>query len=159
MTSTDLVPVVNPATGEALELTSEATDRLAHERRGVTDLKRSLDQYASHLDEELTRRLDRMGRRSADVNGWTIETKAPTTTDYPADALRSALEDLIDADLLADEVMDDVLVPQPVTYKLNRTRLNTLLKHPDERVRSALAACAVETDVARRSVTVKEPGV
>lgn len=158
MTSTELVPVVNPATGEALELTSEATDRLAQERRGVTDLKRALDSYASHLDDELTRRLDRMGRRSADVGGWTIETKAPTVTDYPVAALRAALEDLVDADLLDDPVVDEVLVPQPVTHKLNRTRLNTLLKHPEERVRAALKACAVENEQ-RRSVSVKEPGV
>jgi hypothetical protein len=158
MTSTELVEVVNPATGESVELASETTDRIAAERRGVTDLKRALDQYASHLDDELTRRLDRMGRRSADVGGWTIETKAPTTTDYPVDALRGALEDLIDADLLDEAVRDDLIVPT-TTYKLNRTRLNTLLKHPDERVREALAACAVESEVARRTVTVKEPGV
>ena len=149
--------VVNPATGNTLDLPSETTDILAAERLDVIETKRALDNYASHIDTELTARLDKMGRRSANVNGWTIETKPPTTTDYPVDALRGALEDLIDADLLADEVMDDVLVPQPVTYKLNRVRLNTLLKHPNERVREALAACAVETEVARRSVTVKEP--
>lgn len=156
MTSTELVPVVNPMTGEVVPLDLE-TDLLARERRAATDMKKSIDQYLSHIDDELTRRLDRMGRRSAVVGGYEIETKAPTTTDYPLDAVRAALEDLVDADLLDDEIVDEVLVPQPVTYKLNRTRLNTLLKHADERVRKALEACAVEESVVRRSVSVKEP--
>lgn len=154
MTSTELV-VVNPATGNALDLADTATDLLAAERREVVDIKRALDQFAAALDEQLTHRLDRMGTRSATVGQWTIETKAPTVTEYPADVLRSALEDLIDADILDDAILNEVLVPQPVTYKLNRTRLNNLLKHPDERVRDALAACAVETEQ-RRSVQVKE---
>jgi hypothetical protein len=156
-TGTDIVPVVNPATGEALELSTEATDRLAHERRGVTDVKRALDQYATHIDEELTRRLDRMGRRSAVVNGWKIETKAPTSTDYSVPALRVVLHSLVHANVLDPAVVDEVLVPvDPCPVKLNRVRLNTLLKHPDDRVREALAACAVETEV-RRSVSVKGP--
>lgn len=156
MTSTELVPVVNPATGEQLELASEATDRLAEERRGVTDLKRALDQYASHIDDELTRRLDRMGRRSAQVGGYEIETKAPTSIDYPIAGLREALSHLIEADLLDADVVDEVLVPvEPRPVKLNRTRLNTLLRHPSEVVRKTLEACAVETEQ-RRSVVVRE---
>ena len=162
MTSTEVTrrtfgEVVHPTAGTVLDLGSAATDEIARERKAVIDEKRSLDQYAAALDEALTDRLDRMGRRSAEVGGWTIETRAPTTTDYPLDAVRAALEDLVDADLLDDEIVDEVLVPQPVTYKLNRVRLNTLLKHADERVRKALEACAVEEPVARRSVTVKEP--
>lgn len=155
MTGTELAPpLVNPMTGEVVPLDLE-TDLLARERRAATEMKTAINQYVAAVDEELTRRLDRMGRRSADVGGFSIETKAPTITEYPEEQLRGALEDLIDADLLDDAVLDEVLVPQPVTHKLNRTRLNTLLKHPDERVREALAACAVETEQ-RRSVTVKE---
>lgn len=153
--TTDLV--VNPATGEALELASEATDRLAQERRAVTHLKRDLNDYLTFIDGELTRRLDRMGRRSAVVAGYTIETKAPTTTEYDQALLRNAIEDLIACDLLDQPVLDEVLVPvDPVPRKLNRTRLNTLLKHPNEKVREVLEACAQDVPQ-RRSVSIKEP--
>lgn len=156
-TSTELVQVVNPATGEAVELASAATDHLAQERRSVTDLKRDLDHYATFLDGELTRRLDRMGRRSASVGGWGIETKAPTTTEWDEALLYEALVDLVDWELLEAEVVDEVLVPvEPVPRKLNRTRLNTLLKHPEERVRKTLEACSQEVPQ-RRSVSIKEP--
>lgn len=149
--------VVNPATGTALDLATAATDIIAAERRDVVETKRDLDAYVSYLDESLTSRLDRMGRRSAVVGGYTIETKAPTTTEYDQSLLRNALEDLIACDLLDGEVLDEVLVPvDPVPRKLNRVRLNTLLKHPNEKVREVLAACAQEVPQ-RRSVSVKGP--
>lgn len=154
MSSTELVPLVNPATGEVVTLDS-ATDLLAQERKRVVELKRALDQYASHIDDELTRRLDRMGRRSVTVGEFEIETKAPTKTDYDLNALLSALQSLVGEDLLEVDVIDEVLVPvEPRPVKLNRTRLSTLLKHPSERVRDALAACAVEVEQ-RRTVTVR----
>jgi hypothetical protein len=67
---------------------------IAGERRGVIDLKRALDDYATFLDAELNRRLDRMNMRSAVVGAYVIETKAPSKVEYPPEALREALAPL-----------------------------------------------------------------
>lgn len=154
--STDLVHVVNPATGEALELATADTDRIAQERRGVTGLKRHLDDYASYLDSALNERLDKMNTRSAKVGSWTIETKAPSVAEYPVDALSKALDTLIEAGHLAPEVKDRVIVPQPPPPpKVDKREITKLLGHVEQEVRQAILAVGVQTPQ-RRTVTVKE---
>jgi hypothetical protein len=55
-TGTEPEYVVNPATGEALELSTEATrrDRLRTPRR-IIDLKRALDEYATFTSMRVER--------------------------------------------------------------------------------------------------------
>lgn len=144
--------VVNPATGEAIELASEATDLLAAERKGVTELRSDLANYAFYLDEELTRRLDKENTRSADVGEWHIETKAPTTISFEPDRLAVAIHDLIAEDLLGESVAERVFIPQP--DKINRREVDKLLKHSDKRVREHIAAAGTE-EPQRRTVSVK----
>jgi hypothetical protein len=144
--------IVNPATGEAVDLAKEATDLLARERRDVTELRASLANYATFLDEELTRRLDKENTRSADVGEWHIETKAPTTLTFEPDRLAVAVHDLIAENLLGESVVDKLFIPQP--DKINRREVDKLLKHADKRVREHVAAAGSE-EPQRRSVSVK----
>jgi hypothetical protein len=155
--TTDLVQqFVNPSTGEVVT-TADATDLLAQERRSVVAMKRSLDQYAAALDEELVRRLDKMGRRSAVVGGWKLETKAATVTAWDEQALLAALGELVGDDLLDPAIVDEVLPPvTPAPRKLDRSRANTLLRHPNPHVRAAIEACVSEVPQ-RRPVSVQEP--
>lgn len=143
---------VNPATGVAVDLASEATDLLAAERRDVTDLRNALAQYAQALDDEMTSRLDKENTRSADVGSWHIETKAPTIVSFDPDKLAVAIHDLIAEELLGESVLDKVLIHQP--DKVNRREVDKLLKHADKRVREHIAAVGEESEQ-RRTVTVK----
>jgi ribosomal protein L25 (general stress protein Ctc) len=136
---------VNPATGEALELATADTDVIAGIRRGVIDLKRALDDYATFLDAELNRRLDRMNMRSAVVGAYVIETKAPSKVEYPPEALREALTALVEAGKIEADVVTRTVVAEPVSYKVDRREVNKLLKHQDEDVRKAVEAAGVDT--------------
>lgn len=146
------VVAINPATGVAIELASEATDQLAGERRDVTDLRNALAQYAQAIDDELTARLDKENTRSAEVGGFKIETKAPTTLTFDPDTLHVALQDLIVEDILGKSVIDKVFIPQP--DKINRREVDKLLKHADKRVREHIASAGKE-ELQRRTVSVK----
>lgn len=144
--------VINPATGESIALADQATDLLARERRAVTELRDSLNQFASYLDEELTRRLDHENTRSATVGEWKIETKAPTTLTFESGALGVAIHDLISEGLLGESVIERVFIPVP--DKVNRREVDKLLRHADKRVREHIASVGTE-EAQRRTVTVK----
>jgi hypothetical protein len=148
----DLMEVVRPDTGEMLDIRRSATDVLAEERKRVTELRSALNVYASFLDEELNRRLDKENTRSATVGGWKIETKAPTTLTFDPDSLAVAIHDLIAEDLLGESVLEKVLIPQP--DKVNRREVDKLLRHADSRVREHIRSVGVEEDQ-RRTVSVK----
>jgi hypothetical protein len=144
--------VVRPDTGEMLDIRRSATDVLAEERKRVTELRNALNVYASFLDEELNRRLDKENTRSATVGGWKIETKAPTTLTFDPESLAVAIHDLIAEDLLGEAVLEKVLIPQP--DKVNRREVDKLLRHADSRVREHIRSVGVEEDQ-RRTVSVK----
>lgn len=155
MSSTEVTTtVVNPASGEVIAL-SDATDLLAAERHRVVELKKALDQYAAAIDEELVRRLDLENTRSAEVGGYRIETKAPTTTTFDPVRLAVAIHDLIAEGKLGESVVERVFIPQP--EKINKAEVNKLLKHADPVVRDWIARVGEETEQ-RRTVTVKEVG-
>lgn len=143
---------VNPATGEAVDLKRDATDLLAAERRRVTELRDELSRYAAFIDAELTARLDKENTRSAEVGGYRIETKAPTTLTFEPGALATAVLDLVAEGLLGESVVEKVLNPQP--DKINRREVDKLLRHADKRVREHVAAAGTEEEQ-RRSVSVK----
>lgn len=150
--------VINPATGEALELTTAPTDRIAQERRGVTDLKAVLDDYATFLDAELNIRLDKGNTRSAWVGEWELSTKAPTQTVYPVDVLGRVLDELIAAGKLEQDVKDRVLVPQPPPPpKVSKREVTKLLAHSDQDVRVAVMNAGTQ-EPQRRTVAVKKVG-
>lgn len=165
-TGTDLLRLVtvNPATGEEVPLSVEAggtTDVLAARRDELNELRVALDAYRRDIDTELNARLDRANTRSTEIAGaagaYRIETKAPTVVDYPEGPLREALTLLVDEGKLDAEVIDRVLVAQPVEYKLDRRELNKLLKHTDPDVVEFVAAVGVENPQ-NRPVTVKPIG-
>lgn len=143
---------INPATGVTVDLATEATDLLAAERRDVTELRAALAMYASYLDDALTARLDKENTRSAEVGGFRIETKAPTTISFEPGRLAVAVHDLIAEDLLGESVAERVFIPQP--DKINRREVDKLLKHSDKRVRDHIAAAGIE-EPQRRTVSVK----
>lgn len=153
--STELVTVPNPATGELVDLTSP-TDFLAARRREVIELKKALDVYADVIDEELTRRLDRMNTRSADVGDWRIEGKPATVTEFPRDPLAKAIRELIAEDKLDGAVLGRT-IRRTSEFKVDKREVTKLLKHPDEEVRARIAAVGIESPQ-KRSVTVKEVG-
>lgn len=143
---------IRPSTGEALQLASEATDILAAHRRDALDFINAERRFIDAVDEELTRRLDKANTRSAEVGGFRIETKAPTTTAWDAEKLGLVIADLIAEDLLEESVMEQVLIPQP--DKVNTAAAKKLLSHPDQRVRDHVATATTTVDQ-RRNVTVK----
>jgi hypothetical protein len=153
MSDTDnLLPV--PLSGQAIDL-RDTTDTLAGWIDELKDVRRQISSTIEALGDEITQRLDTENRRSAPVGSWVVETKAPFTTEYDVTQLHDVLYGFADQGILSgDVVARTVIEPDVSDWKVDRREVNKLLKHPDERVRVAVAACGREVQQ-RRSVTVK----
>lgn len=147
-----LVP--NLVTGEQLNVTEATTDELAAARDAIKVKEQTeLAGYKHDIDRELARRLDRQGKRSATVGPWKITVPAPTKTVWDGEAAFAAITQLIKDDVLDKDVRARCVTPV-TTYKAQHGELVKLLKHTDQRVRDAIAACQTEVDVTSRSASV-----
>lgn len=105
--------VILPDTGELLDLEAAATDVLAIAFDGLADNERELRALKSQIGEEITRRLDHEGRRSVTVDGWKIETTAPTEREYEIDELRAVLAELVTEGTISDRKAKACIVFEP----------------------------------------------
>lgn len=149
--------IPHPTTGEAIAIVATTpSDVLADVRDRLVEQVAVANGWKRSIDAELTRRLDYEGTRSAEVDGaagrFKLTGKAPTKTVWDGDEAHRALRRLVRAGLISKE-RAAACVERVVTYKPRHGELAKLLKHADDRVRDAVAACASETEQ-DRSVSV-----
>jgi hypothetical protein len=136
-------PVVIPVTGEVLDLSTVTT----------TDVVDAVERVAGYLDElaavrqalidEVARRLDAAGSRSAEVAGVRLETNAPTEEVYDVDRLLEALRPLVAAGVLEETAVRELVVrpiPKIPAPRVDKRRLNVLRRSANPRLIEALDA-------------------
>lgn len=156
-TSSSIEVIVNPATGEALDLGGSTTD-LAAAVAGIGAVRAMLDDYRQAVENEIARRMDTANSRTERVGDWKITVNAPTTETYPIDQVREILDGFIEDGTLDPVVRDRVLVtapPKPPEQRVAKTELNKLLKHPNEDVADTFGAARIVAP-ARRSVRIEK---
>jgi hypothetical protein len=119
--------LVLPHTGEVLNLKRASTDVLAIAFDGLKEAEADLKSLRSQLGDELTSRLDHEGRRSVTLDGWTVETTAPTVKEWDLDRLRSDLAELVEQGVISESKAKHCVKwePKPVWNEIK-----TLLSDP-----------------------------
>lgn len=148
--------IVNPATGEALDLAGTTTD-LCAAVAGIGEVRQMLDDYRQAVEDEIARRMDAANSRKDRVGDWEISVNAPTTETYPTDVLRDVVAQLVADGILDAVVLDRVIVrpePKPPEPRVDRREINKLRKHPNPEVAAQIEAAAVVAP-ARRNVKIE----
>jgi hypothetical protein len=150
--------VLHPVTGELVPVVADTpTDVLADVRDRLVEHRRDVDATCRILDAEVSRRLDYEGARSASIAGgagrFKVTVAAPTKTEWDAPALYRALRRLVRDGLISKD-RADAACRRVTDYKHAHGSAAALLKHADERVRDAVAACRRDVPVDNRRVSV-----
>lgn len=149
--------ILNPASGEVIDLDAADLPALAAQVDRVGEMFGNLGLFRQALVDEAAKRLDRLNARKDVVGDYVIETNAPTTATYTIEAVRNQLRDLIAEGILDESVLDRVIVQDPPKApppKLAKVELNKLARHEDRRVAGALARARTVAPQ-RRTLTVK----
>lgn len=148
--------IVHPATGETLELTNLAGTDLAQLLDDASAMYDLLMDFKADVIAEVCRRADMTGQRTIELNGVKFEVNAPTEDHYEPEAVRIELGKLV-AEGVIDQAMIDALIvqptPKPPAERVDKRRLNAILKTDDRRVLGALALARTRA-VNRRTVKV-----
>ena len=149
------VMIPHPRTGEAIAvIAATATDTLAALRDAIVEHERStIAEWKHAIDAEITRRLDLDGVRSAEVGDWKVTVPAPIKTEWDARAAYNALRRLVRLGLISKDAAGRAAT-RSVSYSVAHGQLKQLMKHADERVRTAITACQQDAVVPRRNVSV-----
>lgn len=136
--------LVNPATGEAINLDDDPTDIVGGFVVDLNDLIEQLQELRDLARIELTCRMDKAARWTWRGNGLEIKAASPGAgaTTYDAKALRAALLELARVGEIAPEAVDAAVkldVPDP-SYKAMRGGINALLKAGNPKVAEAIDA-------------------
>jgi hypothetical protein len=145
--------VLNPLTGELVDLAAATTTDLAIERDEVRTARDAISTWAKAIDQELTDRLDREAKRSATVGGYKLTVTAPTVRQTDEIGLRAALLKLVDDGVLSDAAVDAAVEVVEVV-KARRSGINALHKHANDRVRQVAGDYDQEVPNQSRRVTV-----
>jgi hypothetical protein len=159
-----------PATGEVVELAERSPDELATMIDQAGDLLDAVHQFRQAVVDEVARRADARGKRTVELDGVTFEVNAPTEDVYDVGLLEAALAPLIADETIAAELVAELVVtpdPKPQPPRVDRRRVNALLKSDDRRLLAALAKArrrvptkrtAKVTGRAVEATVVEEPG-
>jgi hypothetical protein len=155
----ELVPetAVVPYTGEAIVLADTTDAQLAQALEDARLFEQSrLRTFKRELQDELLRRMDTAAARGAQ-GAWTIRDgqwkltgDSPDRTDYDLNELRGALQSLVYAGLISEDVLGEVIVPSG--WKVAKRPLAQLAKLGGV-VKDAIKSCQLP-DSRPRNVTV-----
>lgn len=141
-TTTAVGPLIEPVTGEVIDLANAATTDLAQAAERLSEYLDGIYTVRQAIADEVARRLDTVNSRSERIGDYVLKTNAPTTESYDAGRLRDALDRLVAAGKLDAAVIDRILkttTPEPVT-KVDGREVNKLKRHHDPEVLAGLAA-------------------
>lgn len=141
--------VLNPATGELLDVANASTTDIADWRLRAVELKRELDAMSSDLDVELARRLDAEGRRSARVGDYELTVPAPSKTEYDVERLGIALEALVRDGRIARGFAERCIKVE-IKRSAKASEVTRMLAHVDPEVRAAAERICSTVPNARR---------
>jgi hypothetical protein len=144
--------IVHPATGEALSIPDEPTDRLGLELDGVKDLESRLREYKREIWREVLRRMDHEGLWSVKAGDLKLTGASPGQVDYDARRLAQALHPFVKHELISQAAYD-AAVESEVTWKAKKRGINALLKLGGV-VAEAVKDCEVPIDPESRRVSV-----
>lgn len=144
-----LAPV--PITGEAIDLDGPLED-IARVYREVQDVEQELRTLKQILSREVHDRMDKQARWTERVGGLEVRGEGPNRTEFDPDALRKALLDLEELDLISESAAAAAL-EVVVTLKPRKAGISALLKIPGE-VSERVKACERVVEKPRR-LTVK----
>lgn len=144
MTGTDLTPqpatapILNPATGEVLDLATEPSDVLARALVEVREAEVNLRAFVGHVKAEVLARMDAEGTWTVRAGGYKLTGDGPGRTEFDAPALWLALQALVEDGTITDGARDRaVSVAQTFTAHANGVKALRKLGGP---VAEAIAA-------------------
>jgi hypothetical protein len=144
--------VVNPVTGESLDLIGAEWERLAHIRATIIELGHRTDELAHMLDSEVARRLDLTNDRHIEVDGYRLTVNAPRRTAWDVPKLMQVLTELVSEGRLARGAAQRAIKTE-VSHKPVAREVTKLVEHDDPMVRDRIKECRTIVPATRR-VTV-----
>lgn len=147
-----LMQLVNPASGEALELTASEED-LAAAFDAARELEGRLKEYRSIISLELLRRMDAEAKWTVPAGRFKAVGESPGKVEYDADKLLPVLAQLVKDGKITPGAAHDALERPKAPLKVKMRGVNALLKLGGE-VKTAIEACA-DPVTKPRSVSVK----
>jgi hypothetical protein len=148
---------VNPATGEAVDLTGSALT-LDDALVSLTKLTDALAEYRASIEEELVRRADATGDRTVVIDGLQYKVNEPTEEAYDVGEVSAALRAFMvgEKPIVSRALFDSIIVrpktPPPPPQQVAKRKMNTLKKSGDPALRAALSEC---TRIVKKKRTVK----
>jgi hypothetical protein len=136
--------VIVPITGEIVDLSDQATDRIAEELNEISAFEQDVRSFKRAANEELATRLDHEGRRSADVGEWHLEANAPTERVWDVPELQRALLLAVCEELISGEKATRCIRQEP---KVVWSEVKTLLSDP--RLKRLLEPCYTDVPTSR----------
>lgn len=143
--------VVNPATGEALDLAALDDEGLVQRIHEVRRLQQLLRELTDELSGEVLRRMDMDARYSGQVGEFVVRGDGPGQVEYDPDGLRKALRPFVIDGVISQAAVDSAVAEKTV-LKVNANGVKALLKRGDD-VSAAVEACGQPK---KRRVTVKD---
>ena len=151
--------VLVPVTGELVNLDELKGDELADRLEAADELLQHVFAFRDAVVAEFAQRADRLGARTVELDGVKVEVNAPTEDVYDVDRLRAELAPLVEEGVIAKELLG-ALIPEPKPApppapKVDKRRLNALLKSDDRRLLAALAAARTRNPTKRKTRVVE----
>lgn len=140
--------VLNPATGELLDLKSASGVALGEGLEAVRDFEARLRETKSAISEELHERMDANASWTLHTPDFDLRGESPDRTDYDTDKLINALDELCEQGYVSRAAYE-AAVKEEVTYKPQRRGIQALLKLGGE-VAERILSCQVPVERPRR---------
>lgn len=147
-TETETAAVLNPRTGEVVDLTADTAELaayLADVRQWERDFLRGCKRA---VELELIRRMDRDAKYTLRAGGLEITGDGPGRVKYEEEVLRAQLRPLVQQDIISQDAMN-AAVKEVVTYQVMARGVNALKKLGGP-VAEAVAAATRLSDDPRR---------
>lgn len=118
--------VIHPVTGEVTDLNGP-TEALAHWLSEARELDRLMRIEKQRITDELLARMDREASYTLRVGDLEIKGDGPKPpVEYEAEALRDALQEYVDAEVITAEALERAVERQPIIYKPRAQGLQAL---------------------------------
>jgi hypothetical protein len=155
LVATSLIPapghLLDPQTGELIELAEAEDDRVAEILARLKDLEAQLKQASEEVKGEVIRRMDKAARWTLEAGEWRLKSSSPGVVDYDQKLLKAELNGLVSKGVIDSTAVGRAFTTR-MTESVSKSGVNALLKLGGE-VKDAIERCQRP---ARRSVTLEE---